>query len=80
MEPINIQFTLRERSSQGSRRLPLRVNNVARRLCKPERTVRHLASTNKIPAFKVDGKSWGFWPEDVDLYRSLLEAQNAEGY
>jgi hypothetical protein len=63
---------------QNIRRLPLRVNNVATRLQKPERTVRHLASTKRLPAFKIDGKSWGFWPDDVDLYRELMEAHDAE--
>jgi hypothetical protein len=63
---------------QCARRIPLRVNNVARRLQLPERTVRHLALTNRIPAFKIDGKSWGFWPEDVELYRLCLEAHRAE--
>jgi hypothetical protein len=62
------------------RRLPLRVNNVARRLSRPERTIRHLAFTQKIPAFKIDRKSWGFWSEDVESYRLLLEARDAESY
>jgi hypothetical protein len=65
---------------QNTRRLPLRVNNVAARLQKPERTVRHLAFTNRLPAFKIDGKSWGFWPDDVDVYRRLMEAHDAECY
>ena len=63
---------------QMARRIPLRVNNVARRLQLPERTVRYLALTNRIPAFKIDRKSWGFWPEDVELYRLSLEARRAE--
>ena len=62
------------------RRLPLRVNNVARRLSKPERTVRHLAFTHRIPAFKIDGKSWAFWPEDVESCRQLEEMRDAEHY
>jgi hypothetical protein len=62
----------------GLRRFPLRVNNVARRLHKPERTIRYLAATNRIPAFKIDGKSWGFWPQDVEMYRLFLEANDAE--
>ncbi len=66
--------------AQNTRRLPLRVNHVAARLHKPERTVRHLASTKRIPAFKIDGKSWGFWPNDVDLYRRSMEAHDAECY
>lgn len=60
------------------RRIPLRVNNVARRLQMPERTVRYLAATGRLPAFKIDGKSWGFWPEDVERYRLLLEVRDAE--
>jgi hypothetical protein len=56
------------------------VNNVARRLSRPERTIRHLAFTQKIPAFKIDRKSWGFWSEDVESYRLLLEARDAESY
>jgi excisionase family DNA binding protein len=63
---------------QAMRQLPLRVNNVARRLRKKERTVRHLASTKRIPAFKIDRKSWGFWREDVERYLALLEARDAE--
>jgi hypothetical protein len=66
--------------TQNTRRPPLRVNNVAARLQKPERTVRHLALTKKLPAFKIDGKSWGFWPDDVDVYRQLMEARDAECY
>jgi hypothetical protein len=61
-----------------SRNLPLRVNNVARRLGKPERTIRYLASVSKIRAFKIDKKSWGFWPDDVEIYRQLMEANDAE--
>ena len=59
-------------------RRPLRVNNVVRRLNLPERTVRHLAQTGRLHAFKVDGKSWGFWAEDVENYQRTLEADNAE--
>ena len=59
-------------------RRPLRVNNVVRRLNLPERTVRHLAQTGRLRAFKLDGKSWGFWPEDVDDYKQIMEADNAE--
>jgi hypothetical protein len=62
------------------RPLPLRVNNVARRLNKPERTIRYLACTNRIRAFKIDGKSWGFWPDDVEFYRTSMEGHNAERY
>jgi hypothetical protein len=65
---------LPSRSSQRA----LRVNNVMRRLNMPERTVRHLAKTQKIPAFKLNRKSWGFWPEDVDRYKQLREERDAE--
>ena len=78
MESPHTQLPLQEQSSLFARRLPLRVNNVARRLSKPERTVRHLAATNRIPAFKIDGKSWGFWSEDVEIYRHLMEERDAE--
>jgi hypothetical protein len=64
------------RSIPGRR--PLRVNNVARRLSLAERTVRYLAENEKINAFKIDGKSWGFWPEEVELYKQLMEARDAE--
>jgi excisionase family DNA binding protein len=57
---------------------PLRVNNVARRLQRSERRVRQLAEAGEIPAFKIDGKSWGFRPSDVDLYKQLLEARDAD--
>jgi hypothetical protein len=67
-----------QKGPSSPRRLPLRVNNVARRLSRPERTIRHLASTQKIPAFKIDRKSWGFWSEDVESYRLVLEARDAE--
>jgi excisionase family DNA binding protein len=59
-------------------RRPLRVNNVVRRLNLPDRTVRYLAQTGRLPAFKLDGKSWGFWPEDVDAFKCVMEADNAE--
>ena len=72
------QHNWQEPCSSAMRRPPLRVNNVARRLRKKERTVRHLASTQRIRAFKIDRKSWGFWPEDVERYRSFLEARDAE--
>jgi hypothetical protein len=80
MESLNI-FVPKPRLWCGVfRRIPLRVNNVARRLQIPERTVRYLAANGRIPAFKIDDKSWGFWPEDVDLYRQLMEAHDAECY
>lgn len=59
-------------------RRPLRVNNVVRRLKMPERTIRYLAQTGRLPAFKIDGKSWGFWPEDVENYKRIGEAHDAE--
>jgi hypothetical protein len=67
-------------SFASSGRHPLRVNNVKRRLNNmPERTIRHLAKTKRLPAFKIDGKSWGFWPEDVENYKHFLEGRNAYG-
>jgi hypothetical protein len=57
---------------------PLRVNIIARRLKKSERRVRQLAESGELPAFKIDGKSWGSWPSDVDAYKQLLEARNAD--
>jgi len=78
MEPTYTQASHGERCCPCARRIPLRVNNVARRLRKPERTVRYLASTKRIRAFKIDGKSWGFWPEDVELYQIFLEARDAQ--
>ena len=47
----------------------LRVNNVCRRLDLRERTVRWLAKQGRIPARKIDGKSWGFLPEDIEAYQ-----------
>jgi excisionase family DNA binding protein len=64
--------------TQNARRLPLRVNNVARRLQRSERRVRQLAEAGDIPAFKIDGKSWGFRPSDVDIYKQFLEARDAD--
>ena len=55
-------------------RPPLRVNNVAKRLDLRERMVRHLALLHKIPAFKIDGKSWGFWPDEVERFKRAREA------
>jgi excisionase family DNA binding protein len=78
MDSIYSQSVLPVPYCAGFRRLPLRVNNVARRLQKPERTVRHLASTGRIRAHKIDGKSWGFWPEDVEAYQLSEEARDAE--
>jgi len=59
------------------RRLPLRVNNVATRLRLPDRTVRDWARKHKLPGFKIDGKSWGFWAEDIDRVRFLMEGWDA---
>lgn len=53
----------------------LRVNNVARRLNLKERTVRWLAKTGVLPAHKIDRKSWGFWPEDVEAHRRRMEGR-----
>jgi hypothetical protein len=39
--------------------------------------IRHLASTGIIPAFKLDGKSWGFLPEDIKRYEQIREARHA---
>lgn len=61
-------------------RRPLRVNNVMRRLNRAERTVRHLAKTQRIPAFKVNRKSWGFWPEDVESYKRQMEERDARKF
>jgi excisionase family DNA binding protein len=63
----------------NTRRLPLRVNNVARRLNRPERTIRHWAKTGRLRAFKIDGKSWAFWPADVDLFL-LVQGEVAHAY
>lgn len=51
----------------------LRVNNVRRRLKLHERTVRWLAEQGRIPARKIDRKSWGFRPEDVERFRRERE-------
>lgn len=61
----------------GKRRT-LRVNNVAYRIGRKERMVRYLMATNQIRAFKIDRKSWGCLPEDVDHYLELREARYAE--
>ena len=58
------------------RRPPLRVNNVARRLRRKERTIRHLALKGQLRGFKIDKKSWGFWPEDIDRYERLREERH----
>jgi excisionase family DNA binding protein len=46
----------------------LRVNNVAKRLSLPERTVRHMAARGRIPAFKVGRRAWSFRASDVDAH------------
>lgn len=58
----------------------LLVNNVARRLQLKERTIRHLAQTGRLAAFKIDKKSWGFWPEDVEYFRRTMEAEHAQAF
>jgi excisionase family DNA binding protein len=60
--------------TSSARKLPLRVNNVAQRLGIPQRTVRHWAKTGKLRAFKIDKKSWGFLPHDVDSWQRLNSA------
>lgn len=64
--------------SGGMTHRPLRVNNVARRIQRSQRRVRQLAETGELPAFKIDGKSWGFRPSDVDLYKQIMEARDAD--
>jgi hypothetical protein len=76
MESISLNGS--EHPCLRQRRLPLRVNNVVCRLNLPERTVRYLAQTGRLHAFKIDGKSWGFWPEDVQEYKGTMEADDAE--
>lgn len=71
-------YTNKIRLSNGALRRPLRVNNVVRRLNLPDRTVRYLAQTGRLPAFKLDRKSWGFWAEDVDAFKRIKEADHAE--
>jgi len=78
MDPVYPQDNRQEPSSPAMRRPPLRVNNVARRLGMKERNVRHLAATNKISGFKIDGKSWRFWDEEVERYRTEREVRDAE--
>ena len=46
----------------------LRVNNVAKRLGLPERTVRHMAARGRIPAFKSGRRAWSFYAPDLDAY------------
>lgn len=53
------------------RHLPLQVCNVARRLNRPERTVRHWAKIGKLRGFKIDKKSWGFSPEYIEGWQAM---------
>ena len=55
----------------------LRVNNVSRRLGIPERTVRWLASTGKLHAFKAGPKIWQFRAADVERFRQERELRGA---
>ena len=64
--------------SMGESSRPLRVNNVRKRLGLSERAVRYLAETKRLPAFKIDKKSWGFRVEDVERYR--LARENADEF
>jgi hypothetical protein len=57
---------------------PLLVNNVARRLNRPERTIRYWAQIDKLHGFKIDGKSWGFWPQEVDAFCLRLVAEGLD--
>jgi excisionase family DNA binding protein len=57
----------------GAKRI--RVNNVARRLGIPARTVRHLAATRRLPGYKIGAKIWFFDVSDVEAYRGRLEAR-----
>jgi excisionase family DNA binding protein len=51
----------------GARRI--RVNNVARRLGIPARTVRHLAATKRLPGYKIGDKIWFFNISDIEAYQ-----------
>jgi excisionase family DNA binding protein len=53
---------------------PLRVHQVAKRLNKSRRMVRHLAQTGELRAFKTGPKLWAFSPEDVRSYQEEMEA------
>lgn len=48
----------------------LRVNNVAKRLGVPERTIRHMAARGRIPAFKSGRRAWSFYASDIDAHVS----------
>jgi len=56
---------------KATRQLPLTVHNVALRLNRPERTVRHWAKTGKLRGFKIDKKSWLFTPEYMEVWQAL---------
>jgi|GEM_PF-5451335 excisionase family DNA binding protein len=53
---------------------PLRVHQVAKRLNKSRRTVRHLAQTGELRAFKTGPKLWAFSTDDVEAYQAEMEA------
>jgi hypothetical protein len=55
----------------------LRVNNVSRRLALPERTVRWLAVTGKLPGFKNGPKIWLFHERDVERFRQERQLRGA---
>jgi excisionase family DNA binding protein len=57
----------------GVRRI--RVNNVARRLGIPPRTVRHLAATRRLPGYKVGAKIWFFDVAEIEAYQARLETR-----
>jgi excisionase family DNA binding protein len=62
------------KQSSGRPRI-LRVNNVAKRLGLPERTVRHMAERGRIPAFKLGRRAWSFDAADVDAHINLRERE-----
>lgn len=51
----------------GARRL--RVYHVARRLGIPERTVRHLATTRRLPGYKIGDKIWFFDLAAIEIHQ-----------
>jgi excisionase family DNA binding protein len=52
---------------------PLQVPHVAKRLGLSRRTVRYLAKTHKLRAFKVGKKIWHFLPKDVEDFQARRE-------
>jgi excisionase family DNA binding protein len=46
----------------------LRVNNVAKRLGLPKRTVRYMAAHGRIPAFKPGRRAWFFNAVEIEAY------------